>query len=305
MSEITILDGGMGQELVRRSGRVPSGLWSCELMMERPDLVRAVHDDFLAAGADIVSVNSYTLHRDRLNPAGLGDEFEAVHKLACDLACEARDAFGAGTVAGCIGPLGWSYSHDGAPPEDESVALYREICDLQRDRVDMFLIETMASISQARASLTAALPFGKPVWIGLTVDDFNGTHLRSGEPLSEALQEIETLAPDAVLLNCSTPEAIGDGLAVMRTSHLRTGAYANGFTAIRPEFMEKGSSVSKLSARTDFSPDAYANHAARWVGYGATILGGCCEVGPSHIEELAKRFGARPARLPGTSLSAH
>lgn len=60
MSDITILDGGMGQDLVRRSGRMPSGLWSCELMMERPDLVRAIHDDFFTAGARVATVNSHS-----------------------------------------------------------------------------------------------------------------------------------------------------------------------------------------------------------------------------------------------------
>lgn len=302
MSDITILDGGMGQELVRRTGRMPSGLWSCELMMERPDLVRAIHDDFFAAGARVATVNSYTLHRDRLRPAGLEDQFEHLHHLACDLACRSRDAYGAGLVAGCLGPLGWSYSHDGAPQEDQSVVLYDEICRLQKDLVDVFLIETIASIAQARASLSAALRYGKPVWIGLTVDDFDGTRLRSGEPLDRVLAELQQLGPDALLLNCSVPEAVTQGLAALGKAGLTTGAYANGFTAIKPEFLKKGSSVSALSARTDLTPEAYADHAAAWVDLGATLVGGCCEVGPSHIAELARRFG--PDRTPPAGGSA-
>lgn len=291
MSKITILDGGMGQELVHRTGRTPTGLWSCELMMERPDLVRAIHDDFFAAGADVATVNSYTLHRDRLRPTGLEDQFETLHHLACDLARQSQQSHGTGHIAGCIGPLGWSYSHDGAPSEADSIGLYEEICRLQEDKVDLFLIETIASLSQARASLSAAQQFGKPVWIGLTVNDQDGKELRSGEPLDVVLRELEKLEPDAVLLNCSLPEAITAGLAVLGQSGLKTGAYANGFTAIKPEFLKKGSSVSKLSARTDLTPEAYAAHASAWIDLGATIVGGCCEVGPQHIAELSRSFG--------------
>lgn len=291
LGDIKILDGGMGQELVHRSGRMPSGLWSCELMMERPDLVRAVHDDFFAAGAHVATVNSYTLHRDRLRPAGFEDQFEKLHHLACDLACQSRDAFGAGLVAGCLGPLGWSYSHDGAPPEDQSIDLYDEICRLQKDTVDVFLIETIASIAQARASLSAALRYDKPVWIALTVDDTDGARLRSGESLADALAAIQQIGPDALLLNCSVPEAVTQGMSALEKTDIATGAYANGFTAIRPEFLKKGSSVSALSKRSDLTPQAYADHAATWISLGATMVGGCCEVGPAHIAELARRFG--------------
>jgi len=297
MNNITILDGGMGQELVHRSGRVPSGLWSCELMMERPDLVRAIHDDFFAAGAHVATVNSYTLHRDRLRPNGLDDQFERLHHLACDLACQSRDAHGSGLVAGCLGPLGWSYSHDGAPPEDQSIDLYDEICRVQKDYVDVFLIETIASIEHARASLTASLRHDKPVWIALTVDDGDGVALRSGEPLEEVLEVVKDHGPEVVLINCSVPEAVTRGMAVLSQSGLKTGAYANGFTAIKPEFLKKGSSVSKLAARTDLTPEVYADHAADWIDLGATIVGGCCEVGPAHIAELSRRFGTASSQL--------
>ncbi|ASP33586.1 homocysteine S-methyltransferase family protein [Labrenzia sp. VG12] len=301
MTKITILDGGMGQELVHRTGRTPTGLWSCELMMERPDLVSAIHDDFFAAGADVATVNSYTLHRDRLRPAGLEDQFEQLHKLACDLARQSQQAHGSGLIAGCLGPLGWSYSHDGAPSETASTALYEEICRLQEDKVDLFVIETIASLSQARASLSAAQQFGKPVWIGLTVDDQNGKELRSGEPLDIVLKELERFEPDAVLLNCSVPEAITTGLGILGQSGFRTGAYANGFTAIKPEFLKKGSSVSNLSARTDLTPSAYADHATTWIDLGATIIGGCCEVGPEHIAELSRRFAKATASDTGAA----
>jgi len=294
MDGITILDGGMGQELVHRSGQVPSGLWSAEIMIKQPDLVRAVHDDFFKAGAQIATANSYTLHRDRLKPFGREDEFEALHKMACELACRSRDQHGSGLVAGSLGPLGWSYSHDGAPPEEQWAGRYNEICRIQADYVDLFLIETISSRAHALAALSGAMGNGKPVWIALTVDDTDGTRLRSGEDLQTVCHDIARHGPQAILLNCSVPEAITQGLPLLQDVPCSTGAYANGFTGINASFLKKSSRVSDLSARTNFTPDVYSAHAARWIGAGATIVGGCCEVGPAHIADLNRRFGAKP-----------
>ncbi|MEM8836809.1 MAG: homocysteine S-methyltransferase family protein [Pseudomonadota bacterium] len=286
---ITLLDGGMGQELVHRSGEVPTGLWSTQIMMDRPNLVRAIHDDFFAAGAEIATTNSYAVHRDRLQPNGLDDRFEELHRLACEIACKARDAHGSGKVAGSLGPLGWSYSHDGAPPAEKGAELYDEICRIQKDLVDLFLIETIASVEQVRAALSGTLGHGRPVWLALSVDDGDGTRLRSGEPLEEAVAEIEKRKPDAVLLNCSRPEAVSEGLGILAKTALPFGGYANGFTGISSSFLEKGSAVTKLAARADLGPEEYADHVDAWVGEGATIVGGCCEVSPAHIQELARR----------------
>ena len=285
------MDGGMGQELVRRSGLQPTGLWSTRIMMERPDLVREIHDDFFAAGAEIATANTYAIHRDRLRPNAIEDRFEELHLLACDLACRSRDSHGSGLVVGSVGPLGWSYSHDGAPPMDQSAELYGEVCRIQAGYVDAFLIETIASGEHAQAALEGALGHGKPVWLALTVDDADGTKLRSGEQLETVLGEIATRPPQAILLNCSVPEAITAGLECLRKTGLAFGAYANGFTGISTSFMEKGSAVTKLTSRVDLTPESYADHAGRWVGTGATLIGGCCEVGPAHIRELARRFG--------------
>ncbi|MFN3252894.1 homocysteine S-methyltransferase family protein [Roseibium album] len=290
-TSIRILDGGMGQELVRRSGLKPTGLWSTQIMMERPDLVRDIHDAFFAAGSHVATTNTYAIHRDRLHPAGIEDRFDELHHLACEMACRSRDNHGTGLVVGSVGPLGWSYSHDGAPPEDQSAELYGEVCRIQSDYVDVYLIETIASIEQARASLRGALGNGKPVWLALTVDDTDGTRLRSGESLAAALDEIAVNPPQAILLNCSVPEAITMGLESIGNAGVPFGAYANGFTGISPDFQKKGSAVTKLTSRIDLTPSAYADHVDQWIDTGATIVGGCCEVGPDHIKELSRRFG--------------
>ncbi|MTI42126.1 homocysteine S-methyltransferase family protein [Roseibium hamelinense] len=281
----------MGQELVHRTGRAPSGLWSAALMRENPELVKQIHSDFFAAGAEIATANTYTLHRDRLRPAGLEHEFEQLHRLACTLACEARDAHGQGIVAGALGPLGWSYSHDGAPPPAQWAELYNEICALQLPYVDLFLIETIGSISHALSALHGASGHGKPVWLALTVDDADGTKLRSGESLEKVLGALQVQPPDCLLLNCSSPEAVTQGLTVLNGCAVPTGGYANGFTGIEHSFLRKGSSVSALSAREDLTPALYADQAEHWIASGAKVVGGCCEIGPAHIAELSRRFG--------------
>ena len=287
---ITLLDGGMGQELLARTGATPTGLWSAQVMMDDPDAVRAVHDAYFAAGAEIATTNTYTVHHDRLVPEGKDAMFADLHRLACRMAAEARDAHGSGQVAGGLGPLGWSYQPEAAPPPEEAAPLYAEIVELQEPIVDLFLIETMSSVDQARGALMGLAGTSKPVWLALSVDDGDGTRLRSGEPLDAVLPLVAELAPAAVLLNCSTPEAVTAGLPVLARAGIPFGAYANGFTRITDAFRQKGATVDKLTARSDLTPAAYADFTDRWIAMGASIVGGCCEVGPAHIAEIARRI---------------
>ena len=287
---ITLLDGGMGQELLARTGATPTALWATQVMMDHPDAVRAIHDDFFTAGADIATVNSYAIHRDRLDPLGLSDRFTDLHRRALSLATAARDAHGQGRVAGSLGPLGWSYKAELAPPPAAAAKLYAEIVALHDPHVDLFILETMSGIDQARGGLLGTIGTDKPVWLALSVDDEDGTCLRSGEPLRDALPLLMEHAVAAVLLNCSRPEAITVGLDIIAEAGLPFGAYANGFTSISEGFKAAGSNVSHLTARQDLGPDEYADFVDRWIEKGATIVGGCCEVGPAHIAEIANRL---------------
>lgn len=283
---VTILDGGMGQELLARSSAEPTPLWATRVMLDEPALVCAVHDDFFAAGATVATTNSYAIHHDRLIPFGLDHQFEPLHRTACEIACASRDAAGGGRVAGAIGPLGGSYRSDPLP--DDAVERFAEICRIQAPFVDLFLIETACAIDQVRATLAGASGHGKPVWLAVSVDDEDGTRLRSGEPFEEVTQWISKA--DALLINCATPEAVSVALDVIKGTEIPFGAYANGFTRIAPSFVRPGATVTELSARKDLSPAAYAEFAESWVKKGATIVGGCCEVGPAHIAELVRRL---------------
>jgi S-methylmethionine-dependent homocysteine/selenocysteine methylase len=286
-----ILDGGMGQELVARAGKA-TGLWSVQALLDSPETVRQVHDEYFAAGADIATTNSYSVLPDRLAPHSLTDRLEELTRLACQLACDARDAHGSGMIAGGFGPQGFSYQPDKSPPADEAAEIYATLAKIQADYVDVHLLETMSSIDQARGGLMGAGVTGKPVWVALSVMDDDGSRLRSGEALVDIAPLLKEFAPAAVFVNCSKPEAVSTAVPILAQLGHVVGAYANGFTGIVDNFDTVGATVDLLSARKDLGPDAYATFAQDWAANGATIIGGCCEVGPAHIAELARRLKA-------------
>ena len=258
--------------------------------MESPEMVRQVHDDYFAAGAEIATANSYGLHRDRLKPFDIEDQFESLHRTACQLAVDARDAAGSGRVAGAMGPTGWSYRPDLAPPAEQAAEIFGEIAAIQAPYVDFLLLETMSSVEQARGGLMGAAVTTKPVWLAVSVDDDDGSRLRSGEAVTDILGLIKEFDVEALLVNCSMPEAVTQAVPLLSGQGIAVGAYANGFHRINPEFARAGASVDQLSSRQDLGPDAYADFAAQWIASGAEIVGGCCEVGPAHIKALVSRF---------------
>lgn len=287
MSNITLLDGSIGQELVKRAGDRPTPLWSTSVMIEKPGLLAELHRDYFETGATIATTNSYAVHRDRLVRAGLEDQFEALLKAAALGAVAGRDAYGAGRIAGSLGPLNASYRPDLCPEPAVAEDVYGEVVGLLRDHVDLFLIETVASVKHAEGALRAAKRGGKPVWLAVTVDDDDGAKLRSGEPVVDLADVVARHQPDAVLVNCSRPEAISAALDIVAGFGKPFGAYANGFTHISDSFLQDAPTVDALQERTDLGPEAYSKFAMGWIAQGATIVGGCCEVGPTHIAKLA------------------
>ncbi len=289
MARIVLLDGGMGQELIARSGDRPTPLWATQVMLDHPGLVAQIHADYFAAGATVATTNSYAVHRDRLAPFGLEPLFEPLLAAALGEARAARDAHGSGRIAASLGPLVASYRPDLFPPRGEAAAAYAEVARLLVPSADLFLIETVASLAHAEAALAgvADARTGLPVWLSVTVDDADGRRLRSGEPVADLASIVAAQAPQAVLANCSVPEAMAAALDALGPFGLPFGAYANGFTHIAPAFLTVAPTVDALSARNDLTPDRYTGFAMDWVARGASIVGGCCEVGPAHIAALA------------------
>ena len=296
MTDITLLDGGMGQELVARSGDDPTPLWATRVMLDHPGLVREIHADYFAAGASIATTNTYAIHHDRLDRVGLDSMFHALHLRALAEAHEARAAHGAGRIAGSLGPLQASYRPDLTEPVADAAPKYAEIAHLLGPHVDLILIETAAAIEAAEGAVIGAQAAGKPVWLSISVDDHDGTKLRSGEPVAD-LQRLLHHPIAALLANCSVPEAMADALAALKPLGKPFGAYANGFTHISGNFLKDAPTVKELTHRHDLTPEKYADFAMAWVGMGATIVGGCCEVGPAHIRHLHDRLTAAGHRV--------
>lgn len=288
MSQITLLDGGMGQELIRRSSQPPSPLWSAKVMMDEPEFVEAVHREYIEAGAQVLTLNTYSATPERLARDASEDMFEPLQAKAIEIALAAKGNSDT-QIAGCLPPLFGSYHPEMAPDYDTCLATYRKVVACQREAVDLFLCETMSSIKEAETATLAGKESGKPVWCALSLDDDDGMKLRSGESVEAGIEASKKAGADAILFNCSLPEAINQAMPTLAQCGVPFGAYANGFT--KANDLKIGGTVDVLKARTDLGPNEYADFCQQWVNQGATIIGGCCEVGPAHIAELKRRFG--------------
>ncbi|MEM9783993.1 MAG: homocysteine S-methyltransferase family protein [Pseudomonadota bacterium] len=294
--DVILLDGGMGQELVRRSGRAPTPLWSTQMMLEAPELVIDLHRDFAEAGADVLTLNNYAMTRPRLAHAGLESRFLDLQQAAIDAASAARSSAAVGgrpiRLAGCLPPLVSSYRPDLALPAEDLRAQYRELVAVQGPQVDVMLCETMPTIAEAVIATEAGVESGLETWCALTVEDADGLKLRSGEALEDAMIAVRHAGAAALLINCSSPEAVGQALSALSTAALPTGGYANGF--VHTHCLAPGATVAAFEAREDMGVEHYADHVMGWIAAGATIVGGCCEIGPAHIAEIAGRLSLAP-----------
>jgi len=297
MKSVILTDGGMGQELVRRSKSEPTPLWSARVLIDEPDLVRDLHAEFIQAGARVITLNTYSATPERLAREGAEDLFKPLQARGIELARQACEQAGDAAIAGCLSPLFGSYAPALTISFEETLDTYRRIVAEQADGVDLFLCETMASADEARAAVTAASESGKPVWVSWTLADHGTPRLRSGEAIAVASAALSDLPVAARLVNCCRPEAVSAALPELIALGGPVGAYANGFTAV--EALKHGGTVDVLHARHDLDPEAYAGQAIGWVEAGAHIVGGCCEVGPAHIAALRDRLERAGHKISG------
>lgn len=291
-----LLDGGMGRELRFRGVPITATIWSANALLVAPDVIRQVHADYIAAGADIITTNTYGIIRDDLAKEGLEDRFAEFNTLAGKLACDARDAADRpALIAGSLPPLRGSYRPDLVGPFDDIVPRYREQAELLAPYVDLFLCETMSSAAEGKAAATAACATGKPVWVAWTLLDDHQGILRSREGIDEAIAALDGLPVSGFLLNCCAAESVTAGmppLAAAAPSGASIGGYANTFQPIPKDWRLDGDKATDglLTVRTDLDPDQYADHAAQWLHDDATVIGGCCGTRPAHIAKLRERF---------------
>lgn len=282
-----LLDGGMGQEIYNRGGKGGYGEWAVAALHEGPDLVREIHRDYIVAGADVITTNTYGTTRARMKAVGMEDRFVSLLRTAGQLACDARAKTGRDGVriAASLPPLEASYVSEFELSYEETKEQFAEMMNLLDPYVDIYLGETLSTSFEARAFLEAAQGRGKTAWLALTLVDHGGTDLRGGEKLGEVVSQAREYAPDALLINCCTPDSVYAALPVLQKSGIPFGGYANGFVEIPAAWEERGG-VVQLETRTDLSPEVYAGEVKRWIAAGAAVVGGCCETGPAHIERL-------------------
>ena len=284
---LTILDGGMGGELIRREATPRGELWSAQALLDAPDAVREVHDDYIVAGADIITTNSYSTIPSYLGKLGLAGRFEELTALAGQIARAAADqADRSVLVAGSLPPLDESFRWDLAPSDDEAMPVYRALVTALNPFVDLFFCETMSCIRESVSALTAARDRApdKPRYVSWTLDEQPGRGLRSGESIADAVAAVADLDVSGLLFNCTSPEAISEGLAELATlTRLPFGAYPNRLSI--PAGWTLDNEVP-TGLRNDLDVASYCQYTEHWAQLGASIIGGCCGIGPEYIKAL-------------------
>ncbi|NMZ45210.1 MULTISPECIES: homocysteine S-methyltransferase family protein [Pseudomonadaceae] len=293
---LVLLDGGMGRELQRRGAPFRQPEWSALALSEAPEQVEAVHRAYIEAGAQVITSNSYAVVPFHIGEARFAAEGEALAARAGQLARQAVVASGQPVrVAGSLPPLFGSYRPDLFEPARVDEVLQPLIRGLA-PHVDLWLAETQSSLAEVRA-IAAGLPGdGKPLWLSFTLkdEDVDETpRLRSGEPVVAAAQLAVELGAGALLFNCSQPEVMAAALDTARATfaaagvEIPFGAYANAFPP-QPEEATANDGLDPL--RPDLDPPGYLSFAQDWQARGASLIGGCCGIGPEHIAVLNTRL---------------
>lgn len=295
---ITILDGGMSRELMRLNAPFKQPEWSALSLYEKPSAVQQVHEEFIKAGAQVITTNSYAVV-----PFHIGEQrFHADGKMLSDLAGRlAKSAVknsGVLTtkIAGSLPPMFGSYRAD-LIEKDRFADIAQPIIDGLSPYVDLWLCETQSAIIEP-VSVQKLLPKDeRPLWVSFTLIDEKPTpepQLRSGETVTSAVEKMVEIGVSAILFNCCQPEVIEQALIVTRetlkqlnATHIQTGAYANAF-APQPEDATANDGLDEV--RKDLNPESYLEWAKKWTEQGATIVGGCCGIGREFIKVLSENL---------------
>ena len=288
-----ILDGGFGRELARRGAPFRQPEWSALALTEAPEIVKEVHLDFIRAGAEVITTNNYAVV-----PFHIGQErFDAEVKDLVNIAVmQAKTAVEESRkkvlIAGCLPPLFGSYRAD-LFKENEAEKLVKPIIETLAPHVDFWLAETQSCLKEVE-TVHALLPKDqRDFWVSFTLQDevqLEQPRLRSGESIQQAADTITRLGAKAVLFNCCQPEVILQAIVAIKPllpNGVEIGAYANAFP---PQNSEATANDGLDEVRADSNPALYLKFAQEWQEAGATLLGGCCGIGPEHIAELSKFF---------------
>lgn len=273
---VLLLDGPTGTELERRGYPTRLPLWTAKACFEAPSLLRNIHDDYIDAGADILTACTFRTTRHTLAKAGLGRD--AV-PLTRDAVAIARDAASAAKrtvlVAGSVAPLEDCYAPSLTPDTDTLAREHGAHIDvLAGSGADVLLVETMPTKREAEIAARAAVATGLPVIVSLLARD--GATVFDGTPLTSALESLVELPIDVVAVNCCSAQVCTNAMPLLSRSGKPFGAYAN---AGEPDG-SFGRDPEPLDVR------GYADAVRGWLAAGSTLVGGCCGTQPEHIAAL-------------------
>jgi methionine synthase I (cobalamin-dependent) len=302
--EIIILDGAIGTELQRMGVPMHEKAWCAAALRDHPGTVRQLHEDYIRAGADVITVNTFSSARYVLEPAGLGPLTAELNTRAVALAIEARERAKAGRpihVAGVLSRFGMPRAFTDAQAADA----FREQAELQaRAGADLVLLEFLGGpLRWIVAAARAAKATGLPVWVAMSAQEDDRDrrillgrrdHPSSPTPkldpdilFTDAVDAAMAVAGDALLVLHSDVRDTGPALAAARTRWRGPlGAYSQSGDWISPNWLF----VNLIS------PEDYLEQARRWVAeHRIQIVGGCCGIGVQHIERLRAGLPRRVA----------
>ena len=274
-----LLDGAMGTELYRRGiqTRLPS--WSASALVESPQMVREIHEDYIRAGSEIITTNTFRTSTRALSKTGWSSRAKELTDLAVALAREARDRVADNPVwiAGSVAPLEDCYEPDLTPDSETAFQEHSEMIGWLVDAgVDLILIETMNTIREADAAACAATGYGVPFFVSWTCGPDG--NILNGESLVNGIRKLDLHKPAAFLVNCTPAKHIIPALHQMvGISDVPVGAYAN---------IGKAEATFGWEFTHELDPFRYAREAEKWIKSRATIIGGCCGTTPEHISAL-------------------
>ena len=281
---VLLTDGGMGTELQRRGVPMNEVAWSGAAVATNPDAVRETHEDYIRAGAKVIITNTFGSTRQMLEPAGFGDQVEAVHRDAVKLAKEARDnvADPAVAIAGSISTEPPRFDRDAFLSPAKELAAYQEAAGLLADAgVDLIALEMINDTSHSVRAMQAALETKLPVWLGVgckkrddgKIVSFDHTELE----FSTVLDTLIPMEPTVINIMHSDIGAIPEAIELVRQRW-------SGPIGVYPEsgyFTQPNWNFVDVIAPADLVTEALG-----WVAAGVRLLGGCCGTNPEHIKAL-------------------
>jgi 5-methyltetrahydrofolate--homocysteine methyltransferase len=275
--KILVSDGATGTNLFARG--LPRGVSAEEWVLEKPEEILALHNDFIESGSDIILTCTFGGSRMRLDHAGLEDRFEEVNGRAVDLALEAAE--GTDTlVAGSMGPLGQLLKPFGTLDIEEVQTAYFEQTEvLSKSGVHLILIETQFDINEASSAVLGALnACDLPIICSFSFD--RGTKTMMGVSPSDFAKELSTLGVSALGINCG--KSLDDNLNALK----ELSSIANLPIWFKPN---AGLPTIDKDGNPTYSvtPEEMGSLAKQWIENGADIIGGCCGTTPEHLRAIA------------------